>query len=625
MVYGKPASHPLSEDLNLSDALDTTPATLVQATPASDPEPVSFQIPEILVNHPRYRILRPLGSGGMGLVFLAKHLLMDRMVALKVLHAKLLQRPLAIERFCREVKALARVTHPNLVTAYDAEQAGDVLFLVMEYVEGESLDRVLRSQGKVPLDLARDWVRQVALGLQFAYEQGLVHRDIKPANLLLTPQGQIKILDFGLARLRGESSEGKGQTPEGALLGTPDYVAPEQARDAKTADIRADLYSLGCTWYEMLTGRPPFQNETLLQQLLAHQEQAPQPVSTYRAEVSLQTNALLQRLLAKDPKQRFQTPLEFLQALAGVEPASDAPRASKKRLGFWLGAAVLVFVTLFGAGWVWMTAGNNSVPPNEAQPLTPRDQLREAGLDPEKELRAFTHEASHTSIHQATAWIKDHNVVGPLHVISKNVNDRLDSMAPKGDAFVLWVGPKLVKSGRPTVVAGRHCDLFVLDFDSNLRPVGDKEVGVMAFGITKDQFHPEPPLTLSNFHIDENLNLDGDGQVTGSVDYKTTTAVTGNLLVRILFKLEDHVIQCYHLVKEGRLEGQGKIAFQFGSLYTGPMRTQSLGVMFVEVISCANLNKKEQPLVLSNAQALLAYVRDTKKAKTMSLANPKKD
>jgi hypothetical protein len=182
-----------------------------------------------------------------------------------------------------------------------------------------------------------------------------------------------------------------------------------------------------------------------------------------------------------------------------------------------------------------------------------------------------------------------------------------------------------MKSGRPTVVAGRHRDLFVLDFDSNLRPVGAKEVGVMAFGITKDQFHPEPPVSLSNFHINENLNLDGDEQVTGSVDYQTTTAVTGNLLVRILFKLEEHVIQCYQLVKTGRLEGQGTISFQFGSLYSGPMRTQSLGVMFVEVISCADLSRKEQALVLSNAQAQLVYVRDPKKTKPRSLVDPKKD
>src|SRR5207248_202025 len=170
--------------------------TAAEAPPVSPAGPSFPQVPAALAGHPRYRVLDPLGSGGMGVVFKAEHVLMGRLVALKVLHGGLADRSEAAERFCQEIKALARLTHPNIVTAFDAEQAGGVLFLVMEYVEGESLDRVLRRCGRLPVGLALDWVRQAATALEFAWGHGLVHRDVKPANLLVTPQGQVKVLDF---------------------------------------------------------------------------------------------------------------------------------------------------------------------------------------------------------------------------------------------------------------------------------------------------------------------------------------------------------------------------------------------------------------------------------------------
>src|SRR5262249_4426965 len=156
--------------------------------------------------------------------------------------------------------------------------------------------------------LACDWVGQAALGLQYAFEHGLVHRDLKPSNLLVTPQGQVKILDFGLARLIDEDDAGATQTPDGAIVGTPAYAAPEQARTPRSADIRADLYSLGCTWYEMLTGKPPFSGATALEQLLAHQDQSHRPVTHCRPDVPAAVDAVFARLLTKDPAGRFATP-----------------------------------------------------------------------------------------------------------------------------------------------------------------------------------------------------------------------------------------------------------------------------------------------------------------------------
>src|SRR5262249_26297230 len=254
--------------------------------PASSDRAPGVSIPRELVNHPRYRILSVLGAGGMGVVYKAEHQLMERPVALKVISSRLMGDPAMVERFRREVRSAARLFHPNIVTAYDAEQAGDTHFLVMEFVEGTSLDRVVARDGPLPVIRACEYIRQAALGLEHAFEHGMVHRDIKPQNLMLAPAakgrpwGLIKILDFGLARLaevggvpssvssgldrsgaRRAEAMGAGSdalTETGAVVGTPDYIAPEQIRDPHTADIRADIYSLGCTLYFLLTGKVLF-------------------------------------------------------------------------------------------------------------------------------------------------------------------------------------------------------------------------------------------------------------------------------------------------------------------------------------------------------------------------------
>jgi eukaryotic-like serine/threonine-protein kinase len=289
--------------------------------------PNDLTLPKELIDHPRYRVIRPLGKGGMGVVYQAEHRLMDRPVALKVINRRLTSSPTAVERFRFEVKAAARLSHPSIVTAHDAEQAGDLHFLVMEYVDGVSLARQVEKRGPLSVLHACNFVRQAAQGLQHAFERGMVHRDIKPQNLMLTRKAQIKILDFGLARLAhdntdratGEASTAAGAaaglTMDGVVLGTPDYIAPEQVSDSRAVDIRADIYSLGCTLYYLLTGRVPFPGGTAAQKVAAHVSRNPPPIGSLRANLPAGLVAIIERMMAKDPSHRFQTPAEVAAAL----------------------------------------------------------------------------------------------------------------------------------------------------------------------------------------------------------------------------------------------------------------------------------------------------------------------
>jgi serine/threonine protein kinase len=277
--------------------------------------PPPENLPPELANHPRYRILRELGRGGMGVVYQAVQTLMDRTVAVKVISPSVLEHRDALARFQAEVKAAAKLDHANIVRAYDADQVGGLHLLVMEFVQGMSLADLVSHKGPLPIAHACHFIRQAALGLQHAFEQGMVHRDIKPQNLMVTAKGQVKILDFGLARLRSESAKGGGLTDAGSFMGTPEYVSPEQATDARTADTRADLYSLGCTLYFLLTGQPPFEEDTAVKLVLAQIEKEPRPLHELRADVPAELSAVAACLLAKNPAQRFQTPIELAQAL----------------------------------------------------------------------------------------------------------------------------------------------------------------------------------------------------------------------------------------------------------------------------------------------------------------------
>ncbi len=272
-------------------------------------------VPPELARHPKYLILRELGRGGMGVVYQARHKEMDRQVVIKVINRSLLDRPDTLERFHREVRAAALLSHPNIVTAYDAEKVGDSHMLVMEFVPGQSLAEVVQKKGSLPIAHACHFMRQVALGLQHAHERDMVHRDIKPQNLMLSLKNQIKILDFGLAKVLREQVASTRLTAHDVYMGTPDYCAPEQAQDARSADTRADLYSLGCTLYHLLSGRPPFREDTVVKTILAHQQKKPRPLPELRPEVPAELWQVVKRLLAKDPAKRYQKPIEVAQAL----------------------------------------------------------------------------------------------------------------------------------------------------------------------------------------------------------------------------------------------------------------------------------------------------------------------
>lgn len=274
----------------------------------------------------QYRLLDELGRGGMGRVYKALHTIMGRVVAVKVVSPELVSDPIAVEWFRREVRASTQLNHPNIVMAYDANEAEGVHFLVMEYVHGATLDALVRKHGPLPISRVCALMRQAALGLQHAYEKGMVHRDIKPSNLLIPiPEGDqpsevlVKILDFGLARLHGQS---KGDTialrGEAGVLGTPDYIAPEQSRDIHAADIRSDLYSLGCVFYFTLAGGVPFPGDNAMEKLLKHLLEEPEPLETVRPDVPPELASIVRRLMAKDPADRYQKPAELVRELENI-------------------------------------------------------------------------------------------------------------------------------------------------------------------------------------------------------------------------------------------------------------------------------------------------------------------
>lgn len=272
----------------------------------------------------QYRLLDRLGEGGMGVVFKARHVLLDRVVALKQIRRECLEDPEVVKRFHREMQAAARLDHPNIVHAHDADEVDGIHFYIMEYVEGIDLHRLLQEQGPLPVRQACDCIRQAALGLQHAHEKNLVHRDIKPHNLLLARNGTVKVLDLGLARIHA-SVEASTLTREDHLIGTLDYVSPEQATNSHTVDIRGDLYSLGCTFYQLLSGQVPFPGGSAMEKLSRHGFQAPRPIEELRPDVPPAVAAVVRKLLAKKPIDRFQTPTELADALASIlqmcEPA----------------------------------------------------------------------------------------------------------------------------------------------------------------------------------------------------------------------------------------------------------------------------------------------------------------
>ena len=308
----------------------------------------AYQAEQLLIGNSRslvlgnYVVLDELGRGGMGVVLKAEHRRMDRVVALKILSAAMTDTPEAVLRFQREVKAAARLEHPNIGVAYDADEADGTHFLVMQFVEGTDLSSLVKEKGSLSVDRAMTVVLQVAQGLEYAHSRGVVHRDIKPANLLLGRDGTVRILDMGLARLESAGIDQDQLTGRNQIMGTVDYMAPEQAKDTKNADARADIYALGVTLWYLLTARPLFKADSVVNKLLAHQSD---PIPSLREAcpaASEELEAVFTRMVAKNPDDRYQNMSPVLADLkrcsSGFEstPTMGAVHSEDSRLNEFL-------------------------------------------------------------------------------------------------------------------------------------------------------------------------------------------------------------------------------------------------------------------------------------------------
>ena len=265
----------------------------------------------------RYKVLQPIGAGGMGQVYLCEHLFMRRRVALKVLPAERARNAADLERFYREARAVAALDHPNIVRAYDMDREGPLHFLAMEYVDGLSLQQVITQQGPLSPRRAAQYLRQAALGLHHAFSAKLVHRDIKPANLLVDRSGIVKLLDLGLARFFEDADDLSARNDE-TILGTADYIAPEQTSNSHEVDTRADIYSLGATFYFCLTGQPPFPGGSVAQKMMGHYAKKPKSIRSYRNDVPDDLIAIIEKMMAKDPDKRYQVPADVALAVASL-------------------------------------------------------------------------------------------------------------------------------------------------------------------------------------------------------------------------------------------------------------------------------------------------------------------
>lgn len=301
-------------------ALDPNRPTEAHEPSTEEESPGRESWPEELRQHPRYRILGVLGRGGMGTVYRAEHRLLERPVVLKVIRPDLVASTNVVQRFQREARLAARLTHPHVVAVYEAEELGTTQLLVMEFIEGINLADLVGQRGLLPVAEACALVRQAAIGLEYIHEQGLVHRDIKPHNLIVSRSGQVKILDLGLATLKADQKPvAQDLTADRQFLGSVDYAAPEQWESSRDVDIRADIYSLGCTLYYLLAGEAPFPNKkytTLMQQMWAHSQAPLPPIRELRPDLPEEIAAILARMLAKNRDERFARPQEVADALA---------------------------------------------------------------------------------------------------------------------------------------------------------------------------------------------------------------------------------------------------------------------------------------------------------------------
>jgi serine/threonine protein kinase len=327
--------------------------------PAPRPEGRSRQLPRLLGE---YELLDRLGAGGMGEVYRARHRRLGKLVAVKVMPPGLRGAEQALARFQRETEAVGQLDHPHLVEAHDAGEQDGIVYLVLKLIDGIDLQRLVKQHGPLPVTEACRLVRQAALGLQYLHERGLVHRDVKPANLMRTPAGDIKVLDLGLSR---RHSVAEDLTNAGQVLGTPDYLAPEQITNAAGADVQADLYGLGATLFYLLAGRAPFAHHRgVSAKLDAHGGEAAPDVRTLRPEVPAEVAAMVARLLAKRPGARYATAAELADALAPFAATTQAPPRPRRQLAVLIGGSALLAVLAGTALLVWLRnhRGNGTGP-----------------------------------------------------------------------------------------------------------------------------------------------------------------------------------------------------------------------------------------------------------------------
>lgn len=279
----------------------------------------------------KYKLLERVGVGGMGQVFLCEHLFMKRRVAIKVLPPAKAEQPAALGRFYREARAAGSLEHPNIVRTHDIDQDGNLHFIVMEYVDGTNLLDLVKKFGPLNIGRGVHYIRQAALGLDFAFRGGLIHRDIKPGNILIDRAGATKILDLGLARFYKDTTDMLTvKYDDKIVLGTADYVAPEQVANSHAVDVRADIYALGASFYFVLAGHPPFPNGTVSQKLLWHRTKDPTPIRQIRPEVPEGLAAIVAKMMHKDIQHRFATPADVVAALEMWEPAEvEIPSAEE--------------------------------------------------------------------------------------------------------------------------------------------------------------------------------------------------------------------------------------------------------------------------------------------------------
>jgi serine/threonine-protein kinase len=387
-----------------------------------------------------FRVLRKLGAGGMGQVYLARQVSLDRPVALKLLKPGIAADPVALKRFEAEALAVARLQHPNVVQVYALGEAGGRRFMALEYVDGRNLREYLARKGPPDLPVALSILRQVAAALGAAHEAGLVHRDVKPENVLVTRKVGVKVADFGLSRAFADVADDPRLTQSGVVVGTPVYLSPEQAQ-GKAVDHRSDLYSLGVTAYHLLAGEPPFRGATAIDVALKHVTDRPRPLADLRPDLPPDLCGLVHRLLAKDPADRYQSAREVLRDLSKVrdglgltltqpttagaaEPSAGAGRPpGRPRWGRWLVAGAGC-VLAAAAGAAVYRARHPAPPPDppaaEGTPGLPDIRSPEKLTTPrERELLALVN-------HHATPpekWVAASIDLGLLYLRDRRLDD----------------------------------------------------------------------------------------------------------------------------------------------------------------------------------------------------------